>query len=308
MADTHVNIEQQYRQREQVLDLITNISPTDRPLLAALDRQDATSTKVEWVKESLATASATNTNAHGFAVTFAAADWTARTQDSNYTQLLKKQASVDLSHEAVEKVGLGRGPMTELNHQKEIKLDEILNDVEATIISDNTSVQPLPNTGTAGRSAGIQTYIATNAITVGSGKYPESTLQPEYYDDANQLAWKEGGGPNKTFSGVQAKRAISGWITQVNRPISDSGKKLTNVINQYEGVTGMQDVILERNLTTVLLLLETGRFKIAWLREPKWYPIAQTGDFLGGYYACEMCIVALQEKSSAKITGLAYTA
>lgn len=308
MSDLHVNIEQQLRIREQVLDFITNISPKDRPFMASLARQDATNTKVEWTKETLAAASSTNTNAHGFSVTFAAADWTARTQDFNYTQLLKKQASVDLSHEAVEKVGLGRGPNTELNHQKELKLDEVLNDVEITLLSSSSRVQPLPNTGTAGVMSGAQTFVSTNSITVGSGDYPEATLQPSYYDDLAQKCWKQGGFPNKVYVGVQAKRAVAGWITQINRPISDSGKKLTNVVNQYETVVGMQDIVLSRYLTSAILMIETGRWKVAWLREPKWYDIAQTGDFLGGYYACELTLVALAENSSGKMTGLNYTA
>jgi len=308
MADNHVNIEQQVRQREQVLDSITNLSPKDRPIMAALGRQDATSTKVEWVKESLAAAVDNDKNAHGFAVTFDAADWSARTQDFNYTQLMKKQASVDLSHESVEKVGLGRGPKTELNHQKTLKLDELLNNVEKTIVSNNDRIQPLPNTGTAGQLRGIQKFIVTNTITVGTTKYPEKTLQPVAYDDLAQKSWQQGGYPEKVFGGVQIKRAIAGWVTQVNRPVSDGGKKLTAVINQYESVPGMQDIILSRYLTNVLLMLETGRWKLSYLREPKWYDIAQTGDFLGGYYATELTVVALAEESSGKITGFSYTA
>ena len=307
MADVHVNIEQQLRIREQVLDKITNISPKDRPFLAALKRRDATNTKVEWTKDALAAASSTNTNNHGFTVTFDAADWAARTQDFNNTQLLKKQASVDLSHESVEKVGLGRGPNTELGYQKELKMDELMNDVEATLLSNNDRVAPLPNTGTAGQSRGATRWISTNVITCGAGSYPERTLEPEYYDDANQKAWSKGGAPDKVFCGVQAKRAVNGWITQVNRPVSDAGKKLTAVVNQYEGVTGMQDLLLSRNLSTVLLLIEVARWETAWLREPKWYPIAQTGDFLGGYYATELTLVALAEASSAKIENLNYT-
>jgi hypothetical protein len=312
VADVHVNIEQQVRIREQVIDKITNISPKERPFLAAIGKRDATNTKVEWVTDTLAAASASNQKIHGFAVTFAAADWSARTQEYNYTQLLSKQASVDMSHEAVDKVGIGRGLMGELNYQKKNKLDELTNDVEATLLSNNTRTQPLPNSDQAGICRGAQGFITTNHITVGSGDYPERTLEQTYFDDLASKCLQQGGYPSKGFGGIQAKRAVAGWVDQVNRPVSDSGKKLTNVVNQYETVTGMMDIIYDRHLSpSVFLMIEPSRFETAWLREPRWYwvsgPETVQGDFYGGYYATEMCLVSLQEKASGKITNLNYT-
>ena len=317
MADVHVNIEQQFRTREQVIDKITNISPTERPFLAAVGKMDATNTKVEWTKDTLAAASSANKEAHGFTVTFAAADWTARTQDSNQCQLLKKQVSVDLSHEAVEKVGIGRGMMGELNNQKKNKLDELTNDIEATLLSNNAAVAPLPNTGTAGQSKGVQAFLTQNVVACGSGEYPEATLRQEYYDDLASKCLKQGGYPLDVFCGIQAKRAVAGWVDQVNRPISDSGKKLTNVVNQYETVVGVQDIHYDRFLVdssgnySVLIMVEAGRFKTAWLREPNWKwvsgPETVQGDFFGGYYATELTLVAMAPESSGKMTGLGYT-
>ena len=310
VATTGVNVESQYRMREQVLDTISKIDPFgERVVMTSIGRRDATSTKVEWTKQTLEQPSASNTNVHGFATTFALTDFTPRTQDYNYTQLSSKKVSVDLSEEAVSKAGIADGPNGELNNQKDLKYNALLNDVEATIISANTRTQPLPVSNTAGIAGGVQTFIVTNSITVGAGDYPETYLTPEAYDTLATLCRKKGGMPDKTFCGIQAKRAIAGWITQVNRPVSDSGKKLTKVINQYETAVGMQDIILSLNLTNVLLMLETGRWEIAWLREPKWHPYPDgIADAHGGAYKCEETLVALAEESSGKISGLNYTA
>lgn len=307
MADAHVNIEQQIRLREQVLDQITNISPKDRPFMAAVGRRDATNTTVEWTNDTLDAPVTTNEQAHGFAVTFAGTDWTARTQDLNYCQLMSKQVSVDLSHESVEKVGIGRGPDGELEYQKGNKLQSLLNDIEYTLVSNNQRIQPLPNTGTAGRLRGAQRWIAANAVNATVGYEGQGTLSQQMFDDLAGMVWAAGGSPDKVFSGLQAKRAVGNWVTQVNRPVSDSGKKLTNVVNQYENVSGFVDLILERALTNVLLLIESGKWEIAWLREPKWYDIAQTGDFKGGYFAAEMTLVSKAQAASGKITNLSYT-
>lgn len=308
-ATVAVNIEGQVRMREMVLDFISTIDPYgDRVVTTSIGRRDAESTKVEWTKQTLEAPSASNTNVHGFATSFALTDFTARTQDFNYTQLLDKPVSVDLSEEAIKKAGVPNTPDGELGTQKELKLNALLNDVEATVISSNTRTQPLPQSNQAGISAGMQTFITTNAIAVGVGDYPDKFVTPEAYDNLASKCRKKGGMPNKTFCGIQAKRAISGWVTQVNRPISDSGKTLTKVINQYETVSGMQDIVMSLNLTTVLLMIETGRWEIAWLREPKWHPYPDgLNDYHGGNYKCEATLVALVEASSGKMTGLQYT-
>src|SRR3990167_10019150 len=118
MAATNaVNIEDQKRIREQVLDKITKIDPYgERVVTTSLGREPVTSTKPEWTKQTLEKPSSTNTNVHGFAVTFATSDFSARTEEYNYTQLLAKKVSVDLSHEAVDIAGIPKGG--ELDNQK----------------------------------------------------------------------------------------------------------------------------------------------------------------------------------------------
>ena len=172
MAEANVNIEAQLRIRETVLDSISTIDPYgERQVMTSIGRQDIEGTKPEWSKQTLDVPSATNTQTHGFTVTFATADWRARTQDFNYTQLMNKKVAVDLSHEKVRVAGIPKGG--ELDKQKTLKYNALLNDVEAMFVSANTRVQPLPGaTAQSGRSAGIQTFIVTNAIAVGAGSFP----------------------------------------------------------------------------------------------------------------------------------------
>ena len=305
-ATVAVNIEGQKRVREQVLDFVSKIDPYgERVITTSIGRRDVESTKPEWTKQALEAPSANNTNVHSFATTFALADFTARTEEYNYTQLMDKTVSVDLSHESVNVAGVPKGG--ELVVQKELKLNALLNDHEAAIISANTRVQPLPESNQAGKLAGMQAFILTNAIAVGSGDFPERELSPEAYDSLAAKCKKKGGSPNKVFCGIGSKRAIAGWVTQVNRPVSDQGKKLMKVVNQYETVAGMQDIVLSLNLTTVLLMIETDRFESGWLREPKWHPYPDgVGDYHGGAYKLESTLISLAEESSGKITNLNY--
>jgi len=306
MAVTYVNIEQQRGIREDLIDKIVNISPKDRPVMANTGHVQAKGTTHSWTNEALATADATNAVLAGATVTFAAADWSARTQSSNYTQIPRRKVSADYTTDAVNKVQLGMGEKSEFNHQKTLKFEELLNDCEAIIVSNNTGVPPLPNTGTVGVSAGLQKMITTNAFDASNSPY-NGVVTQQLIDDMSQAAWSQGGMPDKIFCGARAKRAIASFVTQVNRPVSDSGKKLTNVVNSYETTTGDLDIFLERNLITALLMLDTRYVNHAWLREPKFTETGITGSFTGGFYEAELTVELLAEKSCAKATGLAYS-
>ena len=83
---------------------------------------------------------------------------------------------------------------------------------------------------------------------------------------------------------------------------------MQTVIDTYETVSGVQDIILHMQLTSALLMLETGRWDAGWLREPQWFPYPANGDFHGGDYRLEASLIAWAEESSGKITGLQYTA
>jgi len=306
MATARVSVDVQYQIREEVLDKISKIDPYNRPILASIGRRNVKNTYVQWTTQELAEPSSSNAEVHGFTTTFAAADSTKRGQANNYTQLIAKKVAVDLSMEAVDVAGLGVG--NELKEQKSLKFTEMLNDVEASAISANTAVQPLPNSSQAGVMAGIQTFVTNNAIVAGSGTYP-SYITPDMYDDLAVLVKKDGGMPNKTFSGLQCLRQISGWVTQTTREIGNDGRRMTNIIEQYRGVAGLQDLIYHSQLTTVLLMLETGRFEMGWLREPKWHPYPDgIYDYSGGTYKTECTLISLQQKASGKITSLGYTA
>lgn len=309
MASTNaVNIEDQKRIRETVLDQISKVDPYgERPIMTSIGRQDIDGTKPEWTKQTLGTPSATNKQVHGFAVTFATSDFIARTQESNYTQLMNKKVSVDNSMERVAVAGIPKGG--NLADQKALKLNEVLNDVEAMLISANARVQPLPSASNqAGQSGGMQTFLASNVITAGTTEWPGKTLVPAMYHGLAQRCKKKGGKPDKSFMGIGAKEAIASWITQINRPVSDQGRKLVNVINQYETVSGMQDIVLHMQLTTALLMIETGRWDTAWLREPKWWPYPPTGDFEGGDYRLEVSLISWAEEASGAIKALGYAA
>lgn len=303
MASSQVNIEQQKRIRETVLDKIAKIDPYTRPFMASIGRKDINGTKPEWTKQTLEAPSATNKKVHGYTTAFAAANWRARDEDFNYTQLMSKPVAVDLSHEAVDVAGIPKGG--ELPNQKGLKFEALLNDVEYMGVSNNSKTQPLPNQEIAGQSAGAQTFITTNHIQGGTTAYPEKIVTPQMWTDMQVKIRAQGGKPNKALMGLQALDTVSGWVKQVTREVGNDARRVTQVVEQIRGLAGLIDLLYSSALPTVILELETGRWEWGWLREPKWYPYPDgISDFHGGDYKAEVSLIAWQEKSSGKVSGL----
>lgn len=89
--------------REDLTDVIYDISPTDTPILNAIGRGNATATLHEWQTDSLASASTGNAVIEGDDATYTTASATTRL--NNYTQIQRKTIIVSGTQDAVRKAG-----------------------------------------------------------------------------------------------------------------------------------------------------------------------------------------------------------
>lgn len=78
--------------REDLSDIIYDISPTETPFLSSIGKTKATSTKHEWQTDALAAAVSNNAVIEGDEATMDAS--TATTRVFNYTQISDKTATV----------------------------------------------------------------------------------------------------------------------------------------------------------------------------------------------------------------------
>ena len=84
-------------EREDLSNVIYNISPTDTPFMSAIAKAKAAFTNHEWQTDALAAASGTNAAIEGNEVTFAAP--TATTRLGNYSQISTKSViAVSYTH------------------------------------------------------------------------------------------------------------------------------------------------------------------------------------------------------------------
>jgi hypothetical protein len=147
-------------QREDLSDVIYNISPTDTPFMSSIGKTKATAIYHEWQTDSLAAASLTNAAVEG--ATASDATMSPTTRIGNRTQIFQKTVKISGTLEAVDKAGR----KSEKAYQLAKASAEIKRDIELTLLSNQVASNG--NSSTARTLGGLQAWLATNG-DFGSG-------------------------------------------------------------------------------------------------------------------------------------------
>ena len=108
--------------KEQLSETISNISPFDTPFMSSIKKEKAKSTKVEWLKDTLATPSTSNAQLEGD--TYAATATADVTRLSNMAQISAKSFAITSTQESVDNAGMSTYSAYELaKNSKALKTD-----------------------------------------------------------------------------------------------------------------------------------------------------------------------------------------
>ena len=151
-------------QREDLIDVIYDISPTETPILSTLARTKATAVYHEWQTDSLAAATSANAAVEGADATATTISPTTRL--GNYTQIVQKTIQISNTLEAVNKAGR----KAEKSYQLSKASQELKRDME-TILTANQG-QTAGNSTTARKLGAILSYLKTNSSAGTSGTDP----------------------------------------------------------------------------------------------------------------------------------------
>lgn len=229
--------------REDLSDLISDISPQKTPLTSMVRRRSVDNTHFEWQTDSLADASTSNAQLEGDNITSYSAI-TATTRLGNYCQISRKDYVISGTEEAVNKAGRA----SERAYQKMKKGAELKRDVEAIMLSNQGAVSG--GTGTARQTATLGAFVKTNtdAGTGGGDPAYSSGIPVNARTDATSTnqraftetilksvissAWTEGAEPDTLMVGPFNKQTVSGFsgIATRNFDISNTAAKPTAVI------------------------------------------------------------------------------
>lgn len=296
-------------EREDLSDVIYNISPTDTPFMSSIAKTKATAVNHEWQLDSLAAASAANAAIEGDEVAFSAPAST--TRKGNYTQIATKSVLVSGTLDAVNKAGRN----SELAYQISKRSKELKRDMEASLTANNAPVAG--DDTTARELAGLGSWLKTNADKASDGANP-STSGVNARTDGTQRAftedqlknviksvWDNGGDPSMIMLGSFNKQKLSGFTGGSTRFDPAENKRLVAAVDVYESDFGAMQVTPNRfSRSRDAFVITPDLFAVAFLRDFSLEDLAKTGDATKQFLVAEYTLESRNEAGSGIIADL----
>ena len=256
--------------REDLSDVIYDISPTDTPFMSSIAGKGSVSnTLFEWQTDALAAASGTNYHVEGAAAGTAAT--TATTRVTNQTQISKKVVEVTGTHETVNNAG----KKSEMAHQLAKASKELKRDMETSLLADNAAAAG--NATTARETRGAANWIATNVTDAGTSGTHAAVVEDDIIAVA-EATWNAGGEPSTMLLGATNKKlvtAMSGRADAV-RSVSDDNMSIYNAVDVYVSDFGTFNITLDRYCDQdVIYFLDHDMWSVDYLRDFQTVDIAK---------------------------------
>jgi len=231
--------------------------------------------------------------------------FTNRVRKSNYTQIFTSAVEVSGSDQAARQAGLA----SELDYQKQLRLRELLRDLENTVINGGQPTSDPQGSGSVRRSMkGIFPHLATHVYKPGDSGFPSgSDLDEEKINHVIRKIWESSNGRVDLIlvNGYQ-KRKINSFISSV-RAFGATDRKYTDVMSQYESDYGTCDIIVTRWIPQdTVLFLDRSRVSVMPLAGRSFYfkPLASGGDYECGQLIGEYTMEFRNEEAHGCIRGL----
>jgi len=293
--------------REDLSDVIYNVSPEETPLLSSIAKVKASNTYHEWQTDSLRSSAA---NAHIEGDDTAAEARTATTRLGNYTQIFKNAVVTTGTDAGLKKAGRGKEMAYHLVQVgKEQKLD-----IEKALLDNNARVAG--NGSTAREMAGLSSYLTSNTDTGATGADAtgdgtdartdgtQEAFTQTRFDGVMQSIWENGGKPDMVIlSAFQMNKAL-GFTGNNNQrsTIGASDGKVANLLNIYMTPWGSVEFVPAReNRSRDVFIIEKDKLAFAELRGMKNEALAKTGDNEKRQIVCEG---TLEVRNQAALGGV----
>lgn len=294
--------------REDLVDVIYNISPVETPFLSMVPHTTASNTKHEWQTDSLASAS-NNAAIEGDDAPQNAGSSTTRLD--NQTQISTKDATVSGTARAVNTAGRA----DELDYQMLKRGRELRRDMETVLLSNKAKVTG--NDTTARELAGVPSWIATNTDAVGADPTGDGS---DTATNGTQRAFLEsqlksvlvnvftnGGMPNTLMVGPFNRQAASGFTGNSTSMQKAEDKVLHATFDVYESDFGSLRIVPNRfQRARDALVLQADMWAIPFLpgRNMISFPLAKTGDTEKRQILSEYTLEARQEAANGIVRDL----
>ena len=270
--------------KQDILDLITQLSPTETPFLSRLGVSRAYNTLHTWLTDvhngSASTGEAIEEGAS--AVNYRLSD---KVRIDNYTQISDRVFMITGTEEAISHYGLD----SQYSYQLEKAMKELKIIQERVLLGSSALTVGVISADARLMRGAFNFGISGGGGACASGANGVSALTESAYNKLMQDVFNNGGNPDTTFVNGFMKRRISAFASNNARYV-DMGKsqKLSGIVSIYESDFGTQEIILDRwcrGTSSITggergagLVIQMSNFKVAYLRKPFTNPLAIDGD------------------------------
>ena len=265
--------------REDLENVIYDISPTDTPFMSMGSRTDAIAVNHEWQTDSLA-AAADNFNQEGATLTAAAA--AATTRVGNICQISLKTTLVSGTLDAVSKAGRKE----ELAYQMSKRSKELKSDMERALVGVNVAKDPMDADDAIRKLGSLTTWVNTNIDKAsnasqgsGAGAAARSDGSARAFTEtllkaAIVSAYDEGADIKYLMMAPSAKQTFSSFVgvggaSGVSNFTDTSDQRIIGGMDVYVSDFGEMAVVPNR----------FQRARDVWLLDPEYYGVAYLRPF-----------------------------
>ena len=275
--------------REDLSDVIYDISPTDTPFMSSIGKTKATATYHEWQTDSLAAAALGGAVEGADASSITAAP---TTRIGNRTQIFTKSVAVAGTLEAVDKAGR----KSEKAYQLAKVSAELKRNIELTLRSNQVS--SAGNSSTARTMGGLQAWLNSNydggtSGVAGSGGTTarvdgtDRTFTEDILKVVIKEVYQSGGNPKVLMVNPAHKQLVSAFAGIAAQRYMAPGNEPTTIIGAadvYMSDFGTVSVVPNRFMNSVnacdetAFIVDPDMAAVAYLRPFQTIELAKTGD------------------------------
>lgn len=284
--------------REDLSDVIYNISPIDTPFISNIGKTTAQATYFEWQTDALAAPDANNAQVEGADAGNDTSTPTSRM--GNYTQISTKVVAITGTLEAVRKAGR----RSELAYQLAKRGNDLKRDMETIATSPQAAV--VGTDTTARKTAGFEAFVITNTIRGAGGADPtysggvganglpsgypntaptdgtQAAITEDNFKLMLQKQWSNGGKADMVLVGPINKQKISlfsGIATRFRDVPAGQQAQIIGAADVYVGDFGEVTIVPDRfKRERTALAIDTEYVSLAYLRSFQLNRLAKTGD------------------------------
>lgn len=286
--------------REDLIDIITDVSPDENPLTTMLATTDATQTLHEWPEDYIARPSSNSKSIEGSAATYS--DLVQPGRRSNICQIITQTFRVSGTERSVSVAGMG----DPLDYQAEKALRQWKNQLEFALIRGTAASG---DSGVAREMTGIQAAITSHYTARLSG----TSLSETEFNAMVSDVWSDVANDD-VFDMVLVpfglKQKISTFTAGNTRYVDATDRRLTRDVMVYESDGGVHRIFAHKDVSNaaatpgpMVLGLKEDKWRIAYLRRPVREMLAKDGDRDNGQIVGEATLEYLAERANARRSG-----